>query len=408
MAAGLTLLLVHALSFYSADALKVALAANSSKLQAPDQTLADARSPKSSTMTIKIRKNKPVEVSDAISMHKMAVGTLEAMMAVGAQERDVARSADGGTINEEEDIKEYLKEALQQHDTKVKDEEAESEQGKGNFPIEDGASEDVQDWGMVWLHGLSERRFFSQNIYPELFRRKISVQQNVNLHVSAPVGPMKRVSVTTKMFGKKLLPPAPTWFGFDLNPVEIRKHPDLEDNSIGNPDIEEAKGNIHLVHEAIDEMVAQGIPPERIIVGGFSQGSYMSLRAVMTYPKKLAGVFMFEGSVIIPHEFKTTINDLYRDIPIVWLHGRRDFVIPIEVQSVQVPELRQMGLSVTREVCNCFHSGDPALFESLSSFINALVGNEHQGDNKALEQNLYDDVSTRYTVYNDSQSHKTW
>eukprot|EP00746_Dinoflagellata_sp_MGD_P159877 gnl/MRDRNA2_/MRDRNA2_86775_c0_seq17.p1 gnl/MRDRNA2_/MRDRNA2_86775_c0~~gnl/MRDRNA2_/MRDRNA2_86775_c0_seq17.p1 ORF type:complete len:380 (-),score=63.59 gnl/MRDRNA2_/MRDRNA2_86775_c0_seq17:105-1175(-) len=356
-------------------------------------------------MTITFSRNtKPVEVTNQ---------TLEAMMVVGALERDAARSAGRGMSDEDEYIKEHLKEAIQQHDTKVKDEEAESNHGKGNFAMKDGAPEDKQDWGLVWLHGVGEMTFkaeisfYSQN-WPELFRKLLRIQQNVKLHISLPVGPMKRVSVTTKMFGKKLLPPAPTWFGFDLNPVEIRKHPDLEDNSIGNPDIEEAKGNIHLVHEAIDEMVAQGIPPERIIVGGFSQGSYMSLRAVMTYPKKLAGVFMFEGSVIIPHEFKTTINDLYRDIPIVWLHGRRDFVIPIEVQSVQVPELRQMGLSVTREVCNCFHSGDPALFESLSSFINALVGNEHQGDNKALEQNLYDDVSTRYTVYNDSQSHKTW
>eukprot|EP00746_Dinoflagellata_sp_MGD_P159874 gnl/MRDRNA2_/MRDRNA2_86775_c0_seq14.p1 gnl/MRDRNA2_/MRDRNA2_86775_c0~~gnl/MRDRNA2_/MRDRNA2_86775_c0_seq14.p1 ORF type:complete len:403 (-),score=64.04 gnl/MRDRNA2_/MRDRNA2_86775_c0_seq14:105-1313(-) len=402
MAAGLTLLLVHALSFYSADALKVALAANSSKLQAPDQTLADARSPKSSTMTIKIRKNKPVEVSDAISMHKMAVGTLEAMMAVGAQERDAARSAG----SEDKEIKEHLKEAIQQHNTK--DEETESKQRKGKFAMKDGASEDMQDWGLVWLHGVADFSQLAHNVWPETFSRYLAVQQNVNLHLSFPIAPFKKITMATDLFGNQLTPAVPSWFdiGRPLTPQDILQHPDLEDPSLAS--LKEAKGNIHIVHEAIDELVAQGIPPERIIVGGFSQGSYMSLRAVMTYPKKLAGVFMFEGSVIIPHEFKTTINDLYRDIPIVWLHGRRDFVIPIEVQSVQVPELRQMGLSVTREVCNCFHSGDPALFESLSSFINALVGNEHQGDNKALEQNLYDDVSTRYTVYNDSQSHKTW
>lgn len=44
------------------------------------------------------------------------------------------------------------------------------------------------------------------------------------------------------------------------------------------------------VHGLIDKEIKDGIPSERIIVGGFSQGGALALYSALTYPKKLAGI----------------------------------------------------------------------------------------------------------------------
>lgn len=42
--------------------------------------------------------------------------------------------------------------------------------------------------------------------------------------------------------------------------------------------MEEAVTSCGRVHAAIDALMAEGIPPERIVVGGFSQGGAMAPR----------------------------------------------------------------------------------------------------------------------------------
>jgi predicted esterase len=44
-------------------------------------------------------------------------------------------------------------------------------------------------------------------------------------------------------------------------------------------------------HSLIDQEVAKGIPANRIVVGGFSQGGAMSLLSGVTYKDQLGGIF---------------------------------------------------------------------------------------------------------------------
>lgn len=44
------------------------------------------------------------------------------------------------------------------------------------------------------------------------------------------------------------------------------------------------------MHALIDDEVKAGIPSNRIMVGGFSQGGALALYSALTYPKPLAGV----------------------------------------------------------------------------------------------------------------------
>ena len=49
------------------------------------------------------------------------------------------------------------------------------------------------------------------------------------------------------------------------------------------------------LHAMIDATVAQGIPSERIVVGGFSQGSAIAQHAGYTCTKRLGGIVGFSG-----------------------------------------------------------------------------------------------------------------
>lgn len=44
------------------------------------------------------------------------------------------------------------------------------------------------------------------------------------------------------------------------------------------------------VHSLIKKEMKEGIPSERIVLGGFSQGGALALHSALTFPQKLAGV----------------------------------------------------------------------------------------------------------------------
>lgn len=52
------------------------------------------------------------------------------------------------------------------------------------------------------------------------------------------------------------------------------------------------------VHQLIEEEVAKGIPPERIIVGGCSMGGALGLYAGLTYKRKLSGIVSLSGFLL--------------------------------------------------------------------------------------------------------------
>lgn len=70
----------------------------------------------------------------------------------------------------------------------------------------------------------------------------------------------------------------PSWF--DIRSLEVG----------GSEDEAGIKEAAHTVHGMINNEIRAGIPADRIILGGFSQGGALALYSALTYPEKLAGV----------------------------------------------------------------------------------------------------------------------
>jgi lysophospholipase II len=58
----------------------------------------------------------------------------------------------------------------------------------------------------------------------------------------------------------------------------------------GPEDEEGIKEAAKSVHGMVNNEINAGIPAERIILGGFSQGGALALYSALTYPKRLGGV----------------------------------------------------------------------------------------------------------------------
>eukprot|EP00854_Cymbomonas_tetramitiformis_P000742 gene742-1210_t len=77
----------------------------------------------------------------------------------------------------------------------------------------------------------------------------------------------------------------PAWFDLPGNLAEM----------LTNIDWKGVNASIGYLHSLIDTEISNGIPSDRIVVGGFSQGGCIAMRAALKYPKPLG----------IPLELKT-------------------------------------------------------------------------------------------------------
>src|SRR5690348_13863690 len=80
----------------------------------------------------------------------------------------------------------------------------------------------------------------------------------------------------------------------------------------------------------ITDEIAAGVPSNRIVLGGFSQGGAMSLFTGVTTPHKLGGVFGLSAYLLLRHkvkEYAEEANGANKDTPIFMGHGDADEVV---------------------------------------------------------------------------------
>ena len=136
------------------------------------------------------------------------------------------------------------------------------------------------------------------------------------------------------------------FFPTPLTPFPSQR-PELDD-----PEDEEGMlQSVRYVSTLIDEQVASGIPLERIVVGGFSQGSAISslLGLASKYSGKLAGICGLTGRFPLPDR----IQDLRRDnglgsdignMSVFLMRGKSDMIVPRRYYSMSLDKLRELGV----------------------------------------------------------------
>jgi phospholipase/carboxylesterase len=142
---------------------------------------------------------------------------------------------------------------------------------------------------------------------------------------------------------------------------------------IGFPDQETFDASYRLAGDWLAEFAADtGVPPERTVLGGFSQG------AVMTYALSLgrgrprpAGLIGLSGFIPTVEGFEL---DLSAPLPPVAIgHGTYDPVISVEWSRRAKEQLEQAGAEVLYREYPLPHAVDPRYLSDLSSWLAEVV-----------------------------------
>jgi len=101
------------------------------------------------------------------------------------------------------------------------------------------------------------------------------------------------------------------------------------------------------VEAIVEQATAAGIPPDRILLGGFSQGACLATEFVASHPRHYAGLIALTGGLIGPPDADLTHTGSLAGTPAFLGSGDPDPHVPFErvQQSAQI--LTDMGASVT-------------------------------------------------------------
>ena len=91
---------------------------------------------------------------------------------------------------------------------------------------------------------------------------------------------------------------------------------------------------------------ARGIPANRIILAGFSQGCAMTLQTGLRHPEKLAGLLCLSGYVPLADKVSNERDAASLATPIFLVHGTHDGVIPVARAHQSRDLLKALGYQV--------------------------------------------------------------
>jgi phospholipase/carboxylesterase len=133
----------------------------------------------------------------------------------------------------------------------------------------------------------------------------------------------------------------------------------------------------HESYRRLDELLsalpdAFGVPQERVVIGGFSQGT------VMAYALGLGRGRPNPAGIIALSGFIPTVQgwdpDLDRPgLPVFIAHGRQDPVISVDFARDARDRLTAAGLDVTYRESDAGHQADPGTVAALPAWLEATI-----------------------------------
>ena len=149
---------------------------------------------------------------------------------------------------------------------------------------------------------------------------------------------------------------------------------------VGFPDPGTFGPTFALASRWLDDLASEtGIPPERTVLGGFSQGAVMAhALGLGTGRPRPAGIVALSGFIPVVEGFEA---DLTPPLPPVAIgHGSLDPVISVEFGRRARAILEEAGADVLYRESPIPHTIDPRFLEELQGWVRAAVDRAPVGD----------------------------
>lgn len=178
-------------------------------------------------------------------------------------------------------------------------------------------------WTVLWLHGLGADGHDFVPILPELVRPTWPALRFVFPH--APVRP---VTINGGV-------PMRAWY--DIRDMDFANRAD--EGGVAE--------SIAQVEALIAREAERGVPPERLILAGFSQGGAITLATGAGRRVPLAGLIALSTYLPAPDRLGETLAPGAETQPLFMAHGRMDPVVPFVAGQRSAALLRERGFAVT-------------------------------------------------------------
>ncbi len=107
---------------------------------------------------------------------------------------------------------------------------------------------------------------------------------------------------------------------------------------------------LQAVADAVAQVEAAGIPTEKIIIGGFSQGACLASEFVARHARRYGGLLLFSGGLIGPPGTPRDYDGLLDGTPVFVGCSDDDFHIPVERVEETVVTLQNLGAVVNKKI----------------------------------------------------------
>lgn len=133
------------------------------------------------------------------------------------------------------------------------------------------------------------------------------------------------------------------------------------------------KNSQKYINALIQKEIDRGIPAERIVIAGFSQGGAIALYAGLRYPKKLGGILALSTYLPLKTTLANEIQPVNTNIPIFMAHGIHDDVISMDLCKISLNVLQSNHLAVSWHEYNMAHSVCMEEIVAIRSFLQKIL-----------------------------------
>lgn len=109
-------------------------------------------------------------------------------------------------------------------------------------------------------------------------------------------------------------------------------------------------------------------PGDRIVLGGFSQGSMLALDVALQTSRSLAGLVLLSGSLIASRQWLPLMAGR-KDLPVFQSHGTEDPILPYPIAERLRDELANAGMRMTFTSFEDGHGIPPEVYGQLGAWL---------------------------------------
>jgi phospholipase/carboxylesterase len=124
-----------------------------------------------------------------------------------------------------------------------------------------------------------------------------------------------------------------------------------------------------IVNALVAQETARGIPADRIVLAGFSQGGAIVLHAGLRYPEPLAGILALSCYLPVPHRLPGERQARNMHVPILMAHGTWDPIVPIATGRASARTLSGLGYDVEFREYPMPHAVCPEEVEDIAAWL---------------------------------------